>query len=296
MSSTNTIIFLLMTIFGQYIQTLSASNINSIHQPIPYNYEINRRRLRNKRGHRGHGRKHYPENHIDPDLDNYSYKLPNNTTPTNVDDNKNKNRNRNKQQKHSQRNRNKNRNRYDTYTNDNESDSDEQDVGCDDFMRNGNVYGVLQANAAIVLRGINLMSSDDENKQDQGVQLYEQQLYPYMLDSFTWLNTDGGTVISSKEQFESNVLILAQAIPNSIGIESFSYFECVADENLTMIMYFNGMERWDNSSAEVPRKEGGIPERIERCWNYAMYFQYDYDTQQFMIYKVEYDDPLVDYE
>eukprot|EP01084_Bolivina_argentea_P293339 504485_1 len=189
----------------------------------------------------------------------------------------------------------KKRDRYGT--NQDQNDNDKQDTVCNDFMRNGYIYSILQTDAAILLRGMNLMSSDNKDKQNQGALLYERQLYPYMLDSFTWINTDGGTIIKSKEQLKSKALILAQAVPNLMGIESFSYFECVDGNNLTMVMYFNAMEKWDDiKSAEVPRKEGGSPERIERYWNCAMHFQYDYDHKQFMIYRFEYDDPLYDDE
>eukprot|EP00483_Globobulimina_turgida_P003643 UN03649 len=172
----------------------------------------------------------------------------------------------------------------------------ENNSGCDDFMRNGEVYALLEADAAVLLRGMNLMSSDDEDKQREGITLYEQQLYPFMLDSFTWVNIDGGTVVSNKQELKDNAVMLAEALPNSNGIESNCYFECLKTNDLVMVMHFNAVERWDDAKSDVSRKEGGSPDIIERWWNCAMYFEYDYEKQQFMISAFEYDDPLTDEE
>eukprot|EP01084_Bolivina_argentea_P184250 317814_1 len=177
-----------------------------------------------------------------------------------------------------------------------DSDDDKKDVECNDFMRNGYIYSMLQADAAVLLRGMNLMSSDEQKMQKRGIHLYEKELYPYMSDSFTWSNVDGGTVVSSKSQLKDKALKLAREVPNSMGIESYGYFECVERKGLVMIMRFNAMERWDDKKSEVSRKDGGDPDTIERWWHCAMYFEYDYDKEKFMISRFEYDDPLNDEE
>lgn len=88
------------------------------------------------------------------------------------------------------------------------NNNDKREINCDTFIGNGGIYAVLESYAGVLLRGMNLMSSDDIDKQNQGIQLYQDQLYPIMSDSFTWENLDGGTVISNKQELIDNALTL----------------------------------------------------------------------------------------
>lgn len=63
-----------------------------------------------------------------------------------------------------------------------------------------------------------------------------------------------------------------------------------------MTMHFNAKEQWDDPQSEIPRKDGGQPDIIQRYWNAAMYFEWDNEQNHFKITKYTYDDPLTENE
>lgn len=57
-------------------------------------------------------------------------------------------------------------------------------------------------------------------------------------------------------------------------------------------MHFNVWQKWDDPNAEISRKDGGEPNTIQRFYNSAMHFEWDYDVKHLKISKYVYDDPL----
>ena len=82
---------------------------------------------------------------------------------------------------------------------------------CDNIiqnMNNGNIYSLLKLYIAVYLRGMELLSSNDPNKIEEGICLYEDQLYPNMLDSFCLLDGKHGMIAENKYEFQNNVIHL----------------------------------------------------------------------------------------
>ena len=80
-----------------------------------------------------------------------------------------------------------------------------RDYDCDHFEHDGATFATLQALAAVFLRGMNMISSDDRRTRKDGLKLFEKQLYPYMQDSFEWENKDAGLVVASKRELKDHV-------------------------------------------------------------------------------------------
>ena len=70
-------------------------------------------------------------------------------------------------------------------------------------LRDAIMFGTLMQQAGVFLRGMNMVASGNREIKENVLRLWKEHLYPYMLDSFEWVN-DKKVVFSSKRELQDD--------------------------------------------------------------------------------------------